>query len=155
MDRTQDIALLLGRILMSWIFISGGWGKLLAATATQAAFGQRYGLPLPLLAWLVAVVVELGGGVALLLGLYTRCVGLVLAIWCVAPPLSPTPTLPSGSKKFNFIRTWRWPVAFFTCSRSGRAFTAWIGYACGTAEPPAGQVGFPKTSQIVRQFATI
>jgi putative oxidoreductase len=84
MDRTQDIALLLGRILMSWIFISGGWGKLLAATATQAAFGQRYGLPLPLLAWLVAVVVELGGGVALLLGLYTRFVGFVLAVWCVA-----------------------------------------------------------------------
>ena len=84
MEKIQNFSLLIGRILMSWIFISGGWGKLFAATATQAAFGQRYGLPLPVIAWLVAVIVELGGGVALLVGLYMRCVGLVLAVWCVA-----------------------------------------------------------------------
>src|SRR5215471_6711826 len=87
MDRAQNLALLIGRVLMSWIFISGGWSKLLAATATQTAFGQRYGLPLPMVAWLVAVIVELGGGLALLLGLYTRFVGLVLAVWCVVTAL--------------------------------------------------------------------
>ena len=87
MDRAQNLALLIGRVLMSWIFISGGWSKLLAATATQTAFGQRYGLPLPMIAWLVAVIVELGGGLALLLGLYTRFVGLVLAVWCIVTAL--------------------------------------------------------------------
>ena len=86
MRRIENLALLLARILMSWIFIHGGWSKLLAASTTQAAFGQR-GLPVPVLAWLVAVIVELIGGLALLFGLFTRATGLVLAIWCVVTGL--------------------------------------------------------------------
>jgi len=86
MRRIENLALLLARILMSWIFIHGGWSKLLAASATQAAFGQR-GLPVPVLAWPVAVIVELIGGLALLFGLFARATGLVLAIWCVATAL--------------------------------------------------------------------
>jgi len=86
MRRIENLALLLARILMSCIFIHGGWSKLLAASATQAAFGQR-GLPVPVLAWLVAVIVELIGGLALLFGLFARATGLVLAIWCVATAL--------------------------------------------------------------------
>src|SRR5258708_40311047 len=93
MDRTQDIALLLGRILMSWIFISGGWSKLLAATATQAAFGQRYGLPLPLLAWLVAGVCLLGGGRPPLAGpLPPRFRPFAVVRVVPPPPLSPPHT---------------------------------------------------------------
>jgi putative oxidoreductase len=78
--------LLVGRVLMSAIFLFGGWTKLLAV-ATQAAFGQRYGLPMPEAAWLLAVVIELGGGLALLLGLFTRPVAVVLGIWCIATAL--------------------------------------------------------------------
>jgi uncharacterized membrane protein YphA (DoxX/SURF4 family) len=37
--------------------------------------------------WMLAFVVELGGGLAILFGLFTRPVGLVLAIWCVATAL--------------------------------------------------------------------
>jgi putative oxidoreductase len=39
------------------------------------------------LGWLLAVVVELGGGLAILIGLFTRPVGLVLAISCVVTAL--------------------------------------------------------------------
>ena len=78
-----DGALLLGRLLLSVLFIVGGFAKLTAATATQAYFA-KLGLPLPALAWLVAVVVELGGGLLLVLGLATRPVGVVLGVWCVA-----------------------------------------------------------------------
>jgi len=74
---------LLGRVLMSAIFIEGGWGKLthLAGTAGYMASHQ---LPLPYVAAIVAVVVELGGGLAILAGLRTRIAALVLALWCVA-----------------------------------------------------------------------
>ena len=84
--RVENVALLVGRVLMCVLFIHGGWGKLLAAGATQALFA-KLGLPVPVLAWLVAVIVELIGGLAILLGLYARIAGIVLAVWCVATAL--------------------------------------------------------------------
>jgi len=84
MNRTENIAMLVGRVFMCVLFVHGGWGKLLAAGATQAAFGDRYGLPVPVMAWLVAMLVELVGGLAILFGLYARVAGMVLAIWCIA-----------------------------------------------------------------------
>ncbi|HZT89773.1 MAG TPA: DoxX family protein [Stellaceae bacterium] len=86
MNSLENTSLLVGRILMSVIFVHGGWGKLLGAAATQATFA-KLGLPLPVVAWVIAVIVELGGGLLLLFGLFTRPVGLVLAAWCVATAL--------------------------------------------------------------------
>lgn len=83
---TSDFTLLIGRVLMSVPFIWAGYGKLVAATATQAFFGHL-GLPVPMLAWGVAVVVEFVGGLALLLGIQARVVGIVLAAWCIATAL--------------------------------------------------------------------
>jgi len=74
---------LLGRVLMSAIFIQGGWGKLMHLSGTSAYMASK-GLPLPFVAAIVAVVVELGGGIAVLIGLRTRIVALVLAAWCIA-----------------------------------------------------------------------
>jgi putative oxidoreductase len=86
MNTGENATLLLGRILMCVIFVLGGWGKLIGAAATQAVF-TRLGLPLVPAAWALAVVVELGGGLAVLFGLFTRPVAVVLAIWCVATAL--------------------------------------------------------------------
>ena len=82
----MDILLLIGRVLMSVIFILGGWGKLMAPAATHAMFAHD-GVPLVALAYPVAVIVELGGGLALLFGLFTRPVGAVLGLWCIATAL--------------------------------------------------------------------
>jgi putative oxidoreductase len=86
MRTTENATLLLARILMAVIFVLGGWGKLIAPAMTQAYFA-RYGLPLPPVAWVIAVVVELGGGLAILFGLFMRPAAAVLAIWCVATAL--------------------------------------------------------------------
>src|SRR5208282_3084947 len=67
------------RAAMSVLFIYGGWGKLLAPAATQAMLAS-HDLPMVQFGWILAVVVELGGGLAILFGLFTRPVGLVLAI---------------------------------------------------------------------------
>jgi len=83
MQGTENTAALLGRVAMSVLFIHGGWGKLLAPAATQAMLASHH-LPMVKYGWMLAVAVELGGGLAILLGLFTRPVGLVLAIWCVA-----------------------------------------------------------------------
>jgi putative oxidoreductase len=81
-----DSVLLLGRVLISAIFISAGLTKLLAAAASQAMMA-KYGLPVPMLAWLITVVIELGGGLALLFGVATRPVAVVLGLWCIATAL--------------------------------------------------------------------
>jgi putative oxidoreductase len=76
----------LGRALLSVIFLWGGVGKALAAAATTARFAGL-GLPAPELAYLLAVVVELGGGLLLLVGLSTRPTAVVLGLWCIATAL--------------------------------------------------------------------
>ena len=99
--RAENIAMLLGRIVMCVLFVHGGWGKLLSAGATQALFA-KLGLPLPVLAWLVAVIVELIGGLAILFGLYARVAGIVLAIWCIATALVAHTNFADRAQEINF-----------------------------------------------------
>jgi putative oxidoreductase len=83
MDRLDTPALpALGRVLLSVIFLLSGWGKLFAAAGT-IGYIAAHGLPLPTVAYAVAVIVELGGGILLLVGLLTRPVALVLALFCL------------------------------------------------------------------------
>jgi putative oxidoreductase len=74
---------LLGRILMSAIFISDGYNKAMVPTATMAMMGH-YGLPLPGAAYAVTLIVEIGFGIVFLIGFRARLTALVLALWCVA-----------------------------------------------------------------------
>jgi putative oxidoreductase len=73
----------IGRALIAAIFIFSGLGKIAAPAMTQGYIAS-VGLPAPLLGYLLAIVVELGGGTLLLLGFKTRIVGLVMAIFTVA-----------------------------------------------------------------------
>jgi putative oxidoreductase len=75
--------ILLSRILMAAIFVQSGINKALAPSATMAML-TRYGLPVPGGAYAVALLVEIGAGIAFLIGWKARTAALVLAIWCVA-----------------------------------------------------------------------
>jgi putative oxidoreductase len=102
MQGTVNATALLGRVAMSVIFIIAGWGKL-RAPAAQAMLASHH-LPIAQFGWILAVVVELGGGIAILFGLFTRPVGLVLAIWCVATALIAhtnfeCPAAPAGDRR--------------------------------------------------------
>jgi putative oxidoreductase len=70
----------LGRVLLALIFIRGGIGKIgaIGATVTNMA---SHGVPFPDLLVYGAIAVELGGGLMLVAGLFTRWVGLVLGIY--------------------------------------------------------------------------
>ena len=98
-----DAASLLGRVLLSAIFIWGGFGKLTAAAATQAYIAHS-GLPFPFLAYSVAVFVELGLGTLLLLGLLTRPAALVLAAWCVVTALLFHTNFADRNMLINFMK---------------------------------------------------
>lgn len=71
---------LLGRVLLSAIFILGGYGKLMNPTGT-AAYMKSALIPLPspeLLVWGV-IVLELLGGLAILFGVLSRSAAVLLA----------------------------------------------------------------------------
>ena len=69
---------LVARILMAYIFIIAGWGKITAYTAT-AGYMESMGVPAALLP--VTILVELGGGLALLFGFQARFAALGLAVF--------------------------------------------------------------------------
>jgi putative oxidoreductase len=80
---SMDWVGLLGRILMSAIFIWGGYEKAMGSTATIAYFSKE-GLFMPGAAFALALVVEIVGGILFLIGWRARLTALVLAVWCVA-----------------------------------------------------------------------
>jgi putative oxidoreductase len=103
MSRTENAAALLGRVAMSVLFIYAGWGKLLAPAATRAMLASHH-LPMVKLGWILAVVVELGGGLAILVGLFTRPVALVLALWCVATALIAHTHFTHRNQEIHFLK---------------------------------------------------
>lgn len=76
-----EAAALIGRLLLAGIFLHEALSKL-NGTAGALAYMQAYGVPGVLLP--LAIAVELGCGLLIALGLYTRAAALVLAGFCVA-----------------------------------------------------------------------
>jgi putative oxidoreductase len=72
---------LTARLLASVIFIVAGYGKLGAGYAGTQAYMASTGVPGALLPLVIAL--ELGGGIALLLGFQTRLVAFLLAGFCI------------------------------------------------------------------------
>ena len=82
-DSAQSAVPLIGRILLAVIFILSGVSKLANPAGIQGYIAS-VGLPLPLLAYIVAVVVEIGGGALLLAGYRTRLAAAAMAVFTVA-----------------------------------------------------------------------
>jgi len=71
---------LAGRILIALIFIFAGFGKITGFEGTVGYIASK-GLPLPQLAAIGAIIVELGGGIMLVLGWKTRLAAAALLIF--------------------------------------------------------------------------
>jgi putative oxidoreductase len=76
-----------GRALLGLPFAMSGLSKLAAYGSTTAAIAAA-GLPFPPLAFVVAVAVELGGGLLLVLGYRVRPVALALAVFSLVTAVS-------------------------------------------------------------------
>jgi putative oxidoreductase len=73
----------LGRLFLALLFLLSGISKLTSAAATTAYIASA-GLPLPGVAYVLTVIVEIGGGLLLLVGLQARLAAAVLAVFTLA-----------------------------------------------------------------------
>jgi len=76
----NDNAKLAGRLMLALIFITAGWSKIGGYEGT-AGYMQSMGVPGMLLP--LVIITELGGGIALAIGAFTRWAALALAGFCV------------------------------------------------------------------------
>ncbi len=72
----------IGRVLIAVFFILPGVSKVTTPAETQAYIAS-VGLPLPMVSYFVALAVELGCGLLLLIGFRTRFAAAVLALFCL------------------------------------------------------------------------
>jgi putative oxidoreductase len=81
-----DFASLAGRVMISALFLPSGCGKVNAPAATIGYIGS-VGLPLAALGFAIALAIEIGGSLALVLGYRARIAAAVLAIFSIAAAL--------------------------------------------------------------------
>ncbi|WP_409319191.1 DoxX family protein [Pseudomonas sp. KCJK9016] len=102
-DTRQASVALIGRVLLSVIFILSGFSKL-AAPAMMIGYISSVGLPLPQVALALAVIVEIGGGLALIAGYRTRTVAAVLAAFSVFTALAFHNSLGDQNQFIHFFK---------------------------------------------------
>jgi putative oxidoreductase len=77
----KDLGLLLGRILLATMFVLSGWNKI-GGYARVQGYMDAMGVPGALLP--LVILLELGGGIAIVLGLFTRSLSVLLAVFTLA-----------------------------------------------------------------------
>ena len=76
----QNPLSLIGRLLLALLFLPAGINKVTGFAGT-VGYIASVGLPLPTLGAIIALVVEIAGGLALIAGFGTRFAALVLAVF--------------------------------------------------------------------------
>ena len=84
----QNPLALIGRILLALIFVTSGFSKISGFEGTVGYLASK-GLPMASIAAVIAIVIELGGGLAVVFGFLTRWAALGLAIFSVVAAFGP------------------------------------------------------------------
>jgi putative oxidoreductase len=82
----QKVGFLMGRILLSAIFLMSGLGKLTNFTGTQQ-YMANYGMPMTKFFLICAIILEIGGGLSTLLGYRAKWGALALVIFLIPATL--------------------------------------------------------------------
>lgn len=80
LDSLKNPLSLIGRLLFALLFLPAGWGKL-TGFAGSVAYTTSGGIPMPEVATVVALVIEIVGSLALIFGFGTRWAASVLAFF--------------------------------------------------------------------------
>jgi putative oxidoreductase len=94
---------LIGRVLIGLPFVMSGFGKLAAYGKTTAMISAA-GLPFPPLAYAVAVVLELGGGLLMIAGYQVQPVAIAQAIFTIAAAASFHTNFADQNQMIHFLK---------------------------------------------------
>jgi len=81
-DAIKQWGPLVGRILLSFIFLMSGIGKI-TGFAGQAAYAAKAGVPLAEVAIALSIVIEIGGALMIMLGWKARIGACLLFLWMI------------------------------------------------------------------------
>lgn len=84
MNSINNLLALVGRILLAYVFIPAGVGKIGAGFAGTVGYIASKGLPMPTAGAVLAIIVEVGCGLMLLVGFKARWAALALALFTLA-----------------------------------------------------------------------
>jgi putative oxidoreductase len=79
-DRFRGEIILIARILLVILFVISGWGKL-TNYGWAVSYMATTGAPAPQIAAVLAIAIELFVGIAILLGIFTRPLALLMALF--------------------------------------------------------------------------
>ena len=101
MKKLEDVGVLVARILMPILFITAGWGKITGYAGTQQ-YMEAMGVPgfmLPLV-----ILLEFGGGLAILFGFLTRTTALFTAGFTILTALIFHTNFAEGVNQLMFMK---------------------------------------------------
>jgi putative oxidoreductase len=81
--QSNDVVLLISRILLATLFVLFGWSKLTGFSGT-VDYMAHVGAPVPMLSAVIAVIMEFVVGILILVGFYTRPLAVLLAVYTIA-----------------------------------------------------------------------
>jgi putative oxidoreductase len=76
-----------GRLLMAIIFLLAGTGKAMGFTMTVGYFA-KLGIPMPEVVTVISIIIEIGGGLALLAGFHLLIVAPIMAVFTLCAALT-------------------------------------------------------------------
>ena len=86
MKSIENTANLIGRFLMASLFLPAGVTKLMGFNGTVAYFGSL-GLPMPSIVAIAVIVIEILGGLALIVGYKVKLSAIILALFTLGASL--------------------------------------------------------------------
>jgi putative oxidoreductase len=86
LNNLQNPLALIARVMIALLYIPAGWGKIAGFSGTAGYIALK-GLPMPQVLAAGTIAVEVGAGLLLLIGLFTRWSALALAVFTLLASL--------------------------------------------------------------------
>ena len=136
LNRSQDAALLIGRLFVAALFLPSGFHKLMTFPAFAASLGSK-GLPFPTVLAAAMVALEFLGALALIVGAWPRWTALALvaftaaALWIGHRSAGFGPLM-RPRQNVEFYRTLAIIGGLLFYFASGSGAWSWRGGGCGS-----------------------